>query len=552
MTLIRLRGVEKTYGGKLVLDALDFEVGERARVGLVGPNGSGKSTLLKIIAGLEDADSGDVELRRGVKCAYLPQRIDGDERTPLEIVRAARPDIQTLEDDLQRCARMVGSPEAMADMGRMQRALERQENLLRRFRELGGPGFEGEARSRLSELAGLDRSAMSRPTCELSGGQRKLVVLAACLMQRPGILLLDEPETHLDSSKRERLEGIVARFEGAVVVVSHDRYLLDETISEIAELDGGKIVMWPGNYSAYSVAKELHLERRRQLYVTQRKEISRLEEAVKRFQEWAHRTEDVRHAKQARSKQKQIERMEKVERPVLERRRMGLDLRSGVRGGQKAVELRGASVAFGEEPVLLDVDLTVMRGERVGVVGANGAGKSVLARTLAGEIEPAEGERWIGPSISVGHLAQEHEPLPKSISPLEIVRKAKPMYEDEAVRLLLRFLFRYDQIRESADKLSGGERTRLELLVLMLSESNLLVLDEPTNHLDIEAMEVLESSLESYDGTVVFVSHDRYFLDRTADRILDVRDGEVLSHVGGYSAWRERMSNVVSLASRRK
>ncbi len=552
MSLINLRKVEKSFGGAKVLDGLDFMVGEGARVGVVGANGSGKSTLLKIMAGIEEADSGDVERRRGAKVAYLPPRVDGGERSALETVRAARPDLQILEDKLQTSAKSVGSPEAMADMGRMQRALERQEDLLRRFRELGGPGFEGEARSRLSDLAGLDRTAMGRPISELSGGQRKLVALAACLMQQPDVLLLDEPETHLDAARRERLEEIIDRFDGATVVVSHDRYLLDEAVSEIAELDGGKVAVWPGNYSAYTVEKELHLERRRQLHVTQRKEISRLEEAVKRFQEWARRTEDVRHAKQARNAERRIERMEKVERPVLERRRMGLELRSGSRGGQKAVELRGASVVFGEEPILLDVDLTVMRGERVGVVGANGAGKSVLAKTLAGEVEPVEGERWIGPSINVGHLAQEHEALPPDTTPIEVVRQARPMYEDEAVRLLLRFLFRYDQIRESADKLSGGERTRLDLLVLMLGMANLLILDEPTNHLDIESMEVLESSLESYDGTVIFVSHDRYLLDRMADRIFEVRDGGVLYHEGGYSAWKERTSNVVDIGSRRK
>ncbi|MGH3090679.1 MAG: ABC-F family ATP-binding cassette domain-containing protein [Rubrobacteraceae bacterium] len=310
--------------------------------------------------------------------------------------------------------------------------------------------------------------------------------------------------------------------------------------------------LWPGNYSAYTVARELHLQRHRRLHVTQQKEIARLEEAIKRFERWAHMTEDVRHARQARCKRKQVERMEKVERPVLERRKMRLELRSGSRGGQKVVELRNATIAFDEDPVLLDVDLAVMRGERVGVSGGNGAGKSALIKTMSGQIEPVWGESWVGPSIKIGYLAQDQELLPPNATPIDLVRETKPVYEDEAVKLLLRFLFRYDRMREPANRLSGGERTRLELLLLMLEGSNFLVLDEPTNHLDIDSLEVLENALENYDGTVVFVSHDRYFLDRMADRILEVRDGAVLSHEGGYSAWREKMENVVDLDARRR
>jgi ATP-binding cassette, subfamily F, member 3 len=265
LSFINLKKAGKSFGGKLVLDGLDFMVGDGERVGLVGTNGSGKSTLLKILAGIEAVDSGSVESRRGVSRAYLPQRVDGDERTPLEIVRAARPDLQILEDDLQRCARIVGSPEAMEDTGRMQRALERQEDILRRFREVGGPGFEGEARSRLSEFAGLDRTAMSRPSRELSGGQRKLVALVACLTQKPDILLLDEPETHLDAAKRERLEEILGRCEGAVVIASRDRCFLDRTADRIFEVRDGTVLSRKGGYTARQERKSnvVNLDSRR-------------------------------------------------------------------------------------------------------------------------------------------------------------------------------------------------------------------------------------------------------------------------------------------------
>jgi ATP-binding cassette, subfamily F, member 3 len=536
MTLIGLSSVEKSYGGRAVLRGLGMKVNAGARIGFVGGNGSGKSTVLRILAGTEDVDAGEVIRRRGLSVASLPQDIEGDERTPMDIVRAARSEISDLQEELEACEEQLGSPRVAADLRRMQRVLERQDRLLRRFTELGGPGFVGEARRYLRSL-GLGDGDIYRPMSELSGGQRKLAVLASCLVRRPDVLLLDEPEAHLDAGRRELLEAIVRTFDGAVVIVSHDRYLLDETVVEIAELEDGRITTWPGNYSAYTVARELKLKRQQQLYVAQQKEIARLEEAIRRFKLWASMVVNERHIKQARNKQRQIDRMDKVERPVLERRKIGLEFRGRVRGGRKVIELKDVSMAFGEDPVLIGVDLTVSRGERLGIVGPNGAGKSVLAKVLSGLLPPTEGERWAGPSIDIGFLAQNDEP-PPGASPLGLVRDTKPLYEDEAVKLLGRFLFRYEQVREPVTSLSGGERTRLQLLLLMLREPNFLVLDEPTNYLDIDSLEILEAELERFAGTVVIVSHDRYFLDRIADGIVEVSKGEVHRHEGGYSDWR--------------
>src|SRR5215210_3187680 len=536
MTLIGLSSVEKSYGGRTVLRDLGMRVNAGARIGLVGGNGAGKSTVLRILAGTEEVDAGEVTQRRGLSVASLPQDIEGDERTPMEIVRAARPEISELQGELRACEEQLGSPGLATDLRRMQRVLERQERLVRRFTELGGPGFEGEARGYLRSL-GLGDGDVDRPMRDLSGGQRKLAVLASCLARRADVLLLDEPEAHLDAGRRELLEAIVRTFDGAVVIVSHDRYLLDETVEEIAELEGGRITTWPGNYSAYTVARELKLKRQQQLYVAQQKEIARLEEAIKRFKLWASMVVNERHIKQARNKQRQIDRMDKVERPTLERRKIGLDLRGRSRGGRKVIELNRVGMAFDDDPVLIDVDLTVERGERLGIVGPNGAGKSVLAKLLAGVLVPTEGERRAGPSIEIGYLAQNDEP-PPGASPLGLVRDAKPIYEGDAVKFLGRFLFRYEQVRDPVTALSGGERTRLQLLLIMLKEPNCLVLDEPTNHLDIDSLEILGAELERFPGTVVFVSHDRYFLDRIADGIVEIRGGEVYRHSGGYSDWR--------------
>ena len=318
------------------------------------------------------------------------------------------------------------------------------------------------------------------------------------------MLLLDEPEAHLDAVGRSLLERLIAGFDGAVVAVSHDRYLLDETVSQIASLDGGRIRIWPGNYSAYTLARELELQRQQQQYVRSRRRSSGWKRRFAGSSTGRSWVADERHIKQARNKQRQIDRMDKVERPVLERRKIALRLHPHKRGGQRVFELRHVGVQFGEDVVLADIELTVMHGERVGFVGANGAGKSVLLKTVVGELEPTEGEVWVGPSIRIGYLAQDQETLDPESTPARH-RAARPSLlrgrgrgPADEVPLPLRA----GSARRTSS-LSGGERTRLQLLLLMLGGPNLLVLDEPTNHLDIDSVEALEAALEEFDGTVV-------------------------------------------------
>ena len=319
MRLIALRDAVKSYGSRTVLQGLDLEVDERARIGVIGQNGSGKSTLLRILAGLDEPDSAPAVRRRGMVASYLPQLVGPDPRTPIEICHAARPDMARVERELEECAARLGSPEAMADMAVMQRAINRQERLIQEYDQLGGHTFDGTVRGHLETL-GLTDDEVGRPHAELSGGKRKLVALAACLAQEPDLLLLDEPETHLDAVRRSGLEELVDEFPGAVVMVSHDRYLLDETVTAIAELDRGVIRMWPGNYSAYQAARELELQQQAAAFAAQQKEIARLEEAIRRYKQWASMVDDRRHTIRARNTQRRIERMDKVDRPVLERR----------------------------------------------------------------------------------------------------------------------------------------------------------------------------------------------------------------------------------------
>ena len=324
MSLLQARGISKSFGSRLILDGLDLDIEPGARVGVIGPNGGGKSTLLRILCGEEDADAGELSRRRGLRLAYLPQQLEGDDRDPMRTLAGARPDLDLLEQELAAVESELGL--VGSDLGRLGRLLQRQEELIERFTAAGGPGFEGRARALLVDV-GIDVDDLAKPTRLLSGGQRKLVGLAACILTEPHVLLLDEPEAHLDVDAREQMEHLMRSFDGAVVAVSHDRYLLDETVSEIAELARGRVRMWPGNYSAYTVARELEAQRQQQQYVTQQKEIARLEEAIRRFEDWARRVVDERHIKQARNKQRQIDRMEKIERPALERRRIALELR---------------------------------------------------------------------------------------------------------------------------------------------------------------------------------------------------------------------------------
>jgi ATP-binding cassette subfamily F protein 3 len=549
MTLLSLRGIAKAFGGRQILRGVDLELPAGARIGLVGPNGSGKSTLLRIAVGDEEADAGQITRQRGLRLAMLAQHPLGDERSPATTLRDARADLREIDQGLAACDRSLADPSVYNDGARMEAVLSEQAQLLDRYERVGGPSFEGRVRAMLTEI-GLEDRELELPTRVLSGGQRKLIGLAAAIIQDPLLLLLDEPEAHLDLEGRERLQALMARFGGGILAVSHDRYLLDETVTDIASLDAGQVRVWPGNYTAYAVARELELKRQQETYLSQRKEIERLEEASRRLIQWARAVPASQSNKglmnAARNLQRRVERMDKVERPVLERRRIGLELHPHQRGGKRAGELREVDMDFGEHRVLCGVELTVMHGERVGVVGENGAGKSVMLKTLVGELVPTAGEVWVGPSIRIGYMAQDQDTLDPDSTPLATLRASFPGTEEQAVARLMTFLFDYEQVRRPIRTMSGGERTRLQLMLLMLSGANLLVLDEPTNHLDIESIETLEAAIEAFEGSAIFISHDRYFLDRMADRVVEVRDGAAQSWVGGYSDWLARRAEVAT------
>ncbi len=541
MIALNIDKVTYTYVSTPVFSELSWEISDERVVGLIGPNGSGKSTLLRLAAGELTPDSGFIGRKKGLTWGYLPQDVALTPGNSLlqEVLTASEP-LQRVENELRKVEEALADPQVYGSPARLDRVLKRQEALLNEFTALGGPGFEGRVRSQLRGL-GFSEADFNLPVEVLSGGQMKLAGLARLALLQPQLLLLDEPDNHLDLAGKAFLERFIHEYKGAVVIISHDRYLLDRVVDEIAELEDGRITVFSGTYSEFAFEKHQRLLRQQQLFQVQQKEIHRLEQAAKNLLVWGRTYDNEKLVKRGRNILNRLERMEKIDRPVLERKKMRLEL-SGWVGSQKVLELRQVGKAFenagGELNVVFsDLDLRVEHGERVALVGPNGAGKSVLLRLVLGQDEPTSGEILLGPSVKVGYYAQQHETLDFNATLIETIRRAANLSEEGAMGFLTRFLFTYPQACGRVGNLSGGERSRLQLALLMLSGANFLLLDEPTNHLDIAAAEVLEDALADFEGTVLVISHDRYFLDQIATRVVALEEGGLSSTAGGYSDW---------------
>jgi ATP-binding cassette subfamily F protein 3 len=434
---------------------------------------------------------------------------------------------------LEKVEASLGEEAIYSSEKKLTQALEQQQRLLEEYQALGGDQYPQRVQALLTGL-GLPEADLDKPMRVLSGGQKKLVGLARLLLSQPEILLLDEPDNHLDLKAKEYLESLIRSYAGAVIIISHDRYLLDAVVTQIAELEDGKLTVFTGDYSSYILDKQEKLARQSELYQVQQHQINRIEAAIKRYAIWAKTYDSEKFAKRAKAIQNRLDKMDRIERPLLERKRMELKLH-GWRGSNKVLEFKKVSKAFGPRVLLKEANLLLYHGERVGVIGPNGMGKSVLLKLALGALTADSGEVIVGPSIISAYYAQEHETLNPSATVLQTVQQAGNMGESAAVAFLGRFLFSYRQCSQKVGELSGGERSRLQLALVVLSKANFLLLDEPTNNLDIASAEVLEDSLSEFEGTALIISHDRYFLDQVVDRILTVEDGRLVSHAGGYS-----------------
>ncbi|MBI5945132.1 MAG: ABC-F family ATP-binding cassette domain-containing protein [Chloroflexi bacterium] len=538
MVQLQLANITLVLGAKRIFENLNWEIQRGQKIGLIGANGAGKSSLFKLIEGKHSPEMGGAITRaRLITTGYLPQSPELDSSlTALDAALAGNPRVAEVHAELERVENSLSDPEIYGDERKLQRALEAQHKLIEEYHALGGDSYPARVRDLLLGL-GLAQSELTKPLSVLSGGQKKLIGLARLLLVRPDILLLDEPDNHLDLPGKIFLEKLIRGYEGTVVLISHDRYLLDACVTHIAELEDGKLTLFEGDYSSFITDKELRLARQEELFQIQQRGLARMEMAIKRYRVWVQFSDKFAsriHAMEAR-----MARVDKIDKPNLDRKRMDLRL-SGWRGSNKVLELAGISKSFGARKIFSNLNETIWHGERVGVIGPNGAGKSVLLRMILGQEHPDSGEIKIGPSISIGHYAQEHETLDFNQTVVDAVRYAGEMSESRATAFLLHYLFTYKQVSQRIGDLSGGERSRLQLALVVLSGANFLLLDEPTNNLDIASAEVLEQALEDFVGTVLVISHDRYFLDRTVERLLVIENGQLVEYQGGYSDYLEK------------
>jgi ATP-binding cassette subfamily F protein 3 len=547
--IVNVDKVTYHHGPLLVLDSIAWEIQAGQKIGLVGPNGAGKSTLLRLIAGELQPDSGYL-IRHKTRIGYLAQEPrfvpveDGGPETVWEAALSANTDIHRLEAEMRRLETRMGDPAVYEDEHEFARVLAAHTRAQEDFERMDGYRYESSVKQAL-QTVGFDEVDFDKAVAVLSGGQKKMLGLAQLLAIQCDLLLLDEPDNHLDMAGKVYLERFIHNFSGTVIIVSHDRYLLDEVADHIAEIEDRKLTLYQGNYSAYSTEKQLRLLRQQQLYAAQQKEITRIEAAIARFEYWASIVIDERHIRQARSRQKMLDRMDKIEKPIFERERMGLEL-NGWRGSNKVLDIANLDKIFAprgaeteDKIVLLGLSLLIWRGERVGLIGANGSGKSVLFRCILEQEKPTNGVIKVGPSVQI-YYAQQHETLDPQRTLIEEIWDAKSMSEHAAVNFLRRFLFPYERTRDTVSMLSGGERSRLQLAKLMLSDANFLLLDEPTNNLDLPSCEVLEQALEEFEGTVLVISHDRYFLNRIVDRVVELEDGALTDYAGDYTYYAQR------------
>ncbi|MFN8499311.1 MAG: ABC-F family ATP-binding cassette domain-containing protein [Anaerolineae bacterium] len=553
MLVLSVSNLEKHYGGHTIFETLSWQVQKGSKVGLVGANGAGKSTLFKLLAGEMKPDGGAIWQESGTSLGYLPQEPAlNPNNTVLDEALLASPRIQALEARLRELEADMADPAVYEDMDRLSDVMTAHERALADYERHGGLNYHNRVVSTLRGL-GFSEDDLALPCGVLSGGQKKLVGLARLLVMGPDILLLDEPDNHLDMDGKVFLEKLINDYPGTVVIISHDRYLLDVVAEEIAELEDGKMVMWPGNYSEYAFAKRQALLEQQKMYEVQSREIERLRQSMLRIISYSSGGQNEKMIKRARNVERRMDRLadEQVDKPNLNRKTMGLNFQTTVRGSDKVLEIENVAKSFdGQEFILHDIDLLVWQGERVGLVGPNGAGKSVLFRLILGREGPTWGSIKLGPSVDLSYYSQEHQTLNYDATPLQEVRSLKALYEKEAYNYLGRFLFNFEMAQQPVRTLSGGEKARLQIAKMMLSPANFLLLDEPTNNLDIPACEVLEDALQDYKGTTLIISHDRYFLDRICTRIVELREGRLIEYLGNYTYYLEKKREEAA-ASRR-
>lgn len=530
MAVLSVNQISKSYGAVSILQRITFQVQQGERVGFVGPNGAGKTTLLRIIIGQETADAGTVALARGVTIGYLEQgTAKAAVGTMDEELRRALAPLEELAVRMRALEKKMALVNVVGKQVAMEEALTEYGKLRQQFEVAGGYNAESRLRSVSSGL-GFSTSDLQRAVETFSGGERTRLRLARLLLAEPSLLLLDEPTNHLDMAAVEWLEKYLSDWQGCVLIVSHDRYFLDRIAGRILALEQHQLKSYRGNYSAYVAQRQLEAVTENKAFRKQQEDISR-EEAYIRTQGTGEREK-----KQAKSRQKKLDKLTRLDRPRQEKA-MALDFLFSGRSGEIAVRLTNVAKRFGTRTIFRSVNAEIRWGKRVALLGPNGSGKTTLLKLIAGELEADEGTVWLGPSVRLVYFDQQQQTISTEKTPLAEILEISGMTLSAARTYLGRFLFSGEEVFKSNAELSGGERSRLALAKLGLDAGNFLVLDEPTNHLDIRGVEELENALDAFPGTLLVVTHDRYFISRTTDSVLEVVDGHVTFYQMPYAEY---------------
>lgn len=535
--ILSCQNICKSFGVEDVLKHVSFGIEEYEKAAIVGINGAGKSTLLKIIMNEMTADEGSVTLAKGKTIGYLAQHQDvSGHRTIYEEVLEAKRYVISLEEKIRQM-------EAAMDVysGKdLETHLNEYHKLLHEFEALDGYSYHSEVSGVLKGL-GFGEEEFSHLVDELSGGQKTRVALAKLLVTKPDIILLDEPTNHLDIDSITWLETFLLNYKGAVVIVAHDRYFLNRIVTKVVEISMHQSMVFQGNYSDYAEKKKQIRNAQLKAYLNQQREIKHQEEVIAKLKSY-NREKSV---KRAESREKQLEKIEVLTKPAEEHTEIRLNLTPEVISGNDVLSVKGLSKSYGEKHLFSDIDFDIKRGERVALIGQNGTGKTTILKIL-NELVPADaGEFRLGSRVKIGYYDQEHQVLHMDKTVFSEIADAYPKLTETRIRTLLAaFLFTGDDVYKRICDLSGGERGRVSLAKLMLSEANFLILDEPTNHLDIMSKEILESALVQYEGTVLFVSHDRYFINKTATRILNLTGRQVINYIGNYDYYLEKKAEL--------
>ena len=549
--ILTATNISKSFGSNEIIKDANFLVNEHEKVAIVGVNGAGKTTLLKILIGEEHADSGNVIPAKDAKLGYLRQINNVDSK--LSIIDEL---YTVIEHILSMEKRMLDMQEQMQHLSgeALEELYSSYTALTHNYELMDGYAAKSKVTGILKGL-GFNENEFDRKINTLSGGQKTRVFLAKLLLEEPDIILLDEPTNHLDLRSIEWLESYLLNYKGAVIIVSHDRYFLDKIVSKVIDIENSVVTMYSGNYSDFSAKKQMLIDAKMKEYLNQQQEIRHQEAVISKLKQF-NREKSI---KRAESRQKQLEKIERVEAPQTHIENMRLSLDISKESGKDVLSVNNLSKSFDEKHLFSNINFEIKRGERVAIIGDNGTGKTTLLKIINGLLSPDSGEVIYGSNVVIAYYDQEHQVLHMDKTLFDEISDTYPEMTNTQLRnILAAFLFTGEDVYKKIGDLSGGERGRVSLVKLMLSKANFLLLDEPTNHLDILSKDVLESALNSFPGTICYVSHDRYFINKTATRILDLTGNRLLNYIGNYDYYIEKReavegaANLISIESKEK